>query len=87
VGGAVKGNGLVTRFRWRDPHRQTLLFPKFTAEQLKNLDQNAFDDAARIVCERIISDLQKFSLEPARQDKARAVAEKLGICLGSIAGF
>jgi hypothetical protein len=89
----AKGKGLVAKFRWRVPHgsdgpeRQTLLFPKFTPDQIKTLEEKAFDEAVGILRERIASDLQKFSLDPARQGKAFTAAEKLGICLDCVPGL
>jgi len=77
----IKDNRLVARFRWRDPHRETLSFPKFTGEELRILEEFLFDEAVSLLRERISADLLKMSLDPKKKDKALVVAEKLGIDL------
>jgi hypothetical protein len=77
----VKGRGFAVKFRWRDTDRQTLLFPQITVEQLIALKQSDSEEAARTLRERISANLHNFLLNPARRDKALAVAAKLSIDL------
>jgi hypothetical protein len=77
----VRGKGFVVKFRWRDADRQTLLFPQITGAQFISLTQSGSGEAARILHERINADLHRFLLNPAKRDKALAVAAKLGIDL------
>ena len=77
----VRGKGFSVRFRWRDAVRQTLLFPRITVEEFTSLKQSDFEEAARILRERISANLRSFLLDPARRGKALAVAAKLGIDL------
>jgi hypothetical protein len=74
----VKGKGFAVKFRWRDTDRQTLLFPQITVEQFIALKQSGSEEAARILRERISANLHSFLLNPAKRDKALAVAAKLG---------
>lgn len=78
---SVKGKGFAVKFRWRDTERQTLLFPQITGEHFIALKQNRSEEAARILRERISANLHSFLLNPAKRDKALAVAVKLGIDL------
>jgi hypothetical protein len=77
----VKGKGFAVKFRWRETDRQTLLFPQITVEQFNALKQSGSEEAARTLRERISANLHGFLLNPARRDKAIAVAAKLGIDL------
>jgi hypothetical protein len=77
----VRGKGFSVKFPWRDVARQTLLFPQITVEEFTSLKQSDFEEAARILLERISANLRSFLLDPARRGKALAVAAKLGIDL------
>jgi len=78
---SVKGKGFAVKFRWRDTARKTLLFPQITGEEFTSLKHSGSEEAARILRERISANLHGFLLDPAKRDKALAVAAKLGIDL------
>ncbi len=78
---AAKGKGLTVKFRWRDPERQTLLFPQITSQQFDILRKSDYAEAVRITGEQIALHLRNLSLDPAKRDKALLAAQKLGIDL------
>jgi hypothetical protein len=78
---AVKGKGLTVKFRWRDPERQTLIFPQITGQQFEILRKCDYGEAVRITGEQIALHLRNLSLDPAKRDKALLAAQKLGIDL------
>lgn len=77
----VKGKGFAVKFRWRDTDRQTLIFPQISREEFTSLSQSEPEKASGILRERIITNLHSFLPDPAKRDKALAVAARLGIDL------
>lgn len=78
---AARGRGFTVKFRWRDPERQTLIFPQITGQQFDILRKSDYAEAVRITGEQIALHLRGLSLDPAKRDKALLAAQKLGIDL------
>jgi hypothetical protein len=76
-----EGNAFAIKFRWRDPDRQTLSFPRVTEEQFKALKEGNPDLAGRNIRAQIAEHLLALSSNPAKRDKAISAAERLGINL------
>jgi hypothetical protein len=76
-----EGNAFAIKFRWRDPDRQTLSFPRVTEEQFKALKEGSPDLASRNIRAQIAEHLLTLSSNPAKRDKAISAAERLGIDL------
>jgi hypothetical protein len=76
----VKPKGFALVFRWRDPDLQVLTVQNVTRDQIEQLEQiESEHDAKGRIREQIVVSLRKLSLEPAKREKARVAAEKLGI--------
>jgi hypothetical protein len=76
-----KANGMVIKFRWRDPGLQVITPLRVTSEQLETLKQSDSENAKSNIREQISLRLHNLSLDPTRRDKALLVAQKLGIDL------
>jgi hypothetical protein len=69
-------------FRWRDPDLQVITLQGVTRDQLEILKRaGSDDDAGGRIREQIVESLRACSLDPARRNKARIAAKKLGIDL------
>lgn len=78
----IKPKRFVLMFRWRDPDLQVITLQGVTRDQFESLRQISSDaDARGIIREQIVASLRKCSLDPAKRNKARIAAEKLGIDL------
>jgi hypothetical protein len=78
----AKPKGFAIMFRWRDPDLQVLTLLNVARDQLDTLKQiDAEDDAKSRIKEQIVVSLRKLSHDPAKCDKARTAAEKLGTSL------
>jgi hypothetical protein len=80
----AKGKGFAVKFRWRDTDRQTLLFPQITGTQFVVLKESGSGETARILRQRITTNLHSFLLDPDKRDKALVVARKLEIDLETV---
>jgi hypothetical protein len=76
-----EGNVLAIKFRWRDPDRQTLSFPRVTEELFNALAEGGPDLAGKTIRAQIAERLLALSSNPARCGKAQDVARRLGIDL------
>lgn len=77
----AEGNVFAIKFRWRDPDRQTLSFPRVTEELFNALAEGGPDLAGKTIRAQIAERLLALSSNPARRGKAQDVARRLGIDL------
>lgn len=82
---AEDGKGFKIHFRWRDTGRQcNLPFPRISAEQFQRLKEADIERARFLIADRIYGHLEDLcSPGSDRQDRASAVAERLGLAVGN----
>lgn len=77
----LRGTGFAVKFCWRAGGPQKLTFPRIDLGQFQDFKQRAAGEVKEIFRAQITGHLQSLLRDPARRDKALAVARKLGIYL------